>query len=263
MKTTKIVSVFAGLTLLAASLVPMSASALSTASITMDAAYSTNGRFSVVVYEDTGSDSVTSANVVLTFNQPVSDVSYDYSVGQFTATSPSGAHYAYGAVTGKNPLARVSFTLANPGTVIADVDSSSYLKHAGDSGPESFIVNQGEAYFTYTAPEPKAAAAPKPVAAATAAPEAAATTAAPVDNPAALAPAKDESTKHAAADKPKSSRVGVLTSSVTALLVLGASAAYWFLIHNKHTEAAPAKAYKLDARTTASKNKPAKKKTKS
>jgi len=137
---------------LAVALAPLQASALSTASMTLAGASQTNGSFSVVVYEDTGSDTVTGANVDLSFSSAVSGVSYDYGVGPFTAVTPSGAHNAYGTVTGSNPVARVSFTLANPGSVTASVSGSSYLKHAGDTSVESFAINRGGASFTYTAP---------------------------------------------------------------------------------------------------------------
>ena len=260
MKITKFASALAGVSLLTASLLPMSASALSTATITMDGAYSSNGQFSVVVYEDTGADTVTGANVVLNFSQPVSNVSYDYSVGPFTAVTPSGAHNAYGTVTGRNALARVSFTMATPGTVIADVSESSYLKHAGEATVENFVLNLGEAYFTYTAPAPKEVA-PKTTSTAASDTPAPAATASPTDTPAALDAAKDDQkdTKKEAAKEVKSSHVGLVTSSVTILVILAAAAAYWLLIHRR-AEVAPVKAYKLGEPTAASKTKPAKKK---
>jgi hypothetical protein len=255
MKFVKTLSILSGTaSLLLAGLAPLSASALSTASITMDADTSTNGHFSVVVYEDTGADTVTGANVVLTFNQAVSDVSYDYSVGPFTAVTPSGAHNAYGTVTGRNALARVSFT-GPVGTTIADVATdSSYLKHVEGTTIQNFAFNAGEAYYTYTVPAPVQRAAATPVATAPAV-----TTPAVTDTPASISSAKtaqDVKGVQASTTKPtKSSHVGLVSSTVV-LVVLAAAAAYWLLIHRRPaTEGA--KAYKLDAAT---KSKPAKKK---
>jgi hypothetical protein len=255
MKFVKSLSILSGTaSLLLAGLFPLSASALSTASITMDADTSTNGHFSVVVYEDTGADTVTGANLVLAFNQDVTDVSYDYSVGPFTAVTPSGAHNAYGTVTGRNALARVSFT-APVGTTIADVSTdSSYLKHVEGTTIQNFVFTAGEAYYTYTVPAPvqrTAAPAATPVA----------TTPAVSDTPASIS---SDSTKQdvkgtQTATKPaKTSHVGLVSSSIV-LVVLAAAAAYWLLIH-KRTATEGAKAYKLDAATAASKSKPAKKK---
>lgn len=257
MKFVKTLSVLTGTTsLLLAGLAPLSASALSTASITMDAATSTDGHFSVVVYEDTGADTVTGANLVLAFNQAVTDVSYDYSVGPFTAVTPSGAHNAYGTVTGRNALARVSFT-GPVGTTIADVSTdSSYLKHVDGTTIQNFVFTAGEAYYTYTPPAPvQRAVAPA------AAPVAAPTTPAVTDTPASIS---SDSTKQdvkgtQTTTKPaKTSHVGLVSSTV-ALIVLAAAAAYWLLIHRR-TATEGAKAYKLDAATVASKSKPAKKK---
>jgi|GEM_PF-2208790 len=152
MKFSKITSVVAGLTVLAATLAPVQASALSTATMTLSGATQSNGNFAVTVYEDTGSDTVTGAKVEMSFSQAVSNVAYDYSVGPFTAVTPSGAHNAYGTVTGTNPVARVSFTLANPGTVTASVNANSYLKHASDTSVENFAINRGSADFTYSSP---------------------------------------------------------------------------------------------------------------
>lgn len=152
MKFSKITSVVAGLTVLAATLAPVQASALSTATMTLTGSTQSNGTFAVTVYENTGSDTVTGAKVEMSFSQAVSNVAYDYSVGPFTAVTPSGAHNAYGTVTGTNPVARVSFTLATPGTVTASVNANSYLKHASDTSVENFVINRGSADFTYTAP---------------------------------------------------------------------------------------------------------------
>jgi hypothetical protein len=152
MKFSKITSVVAGLTVLAATLAPVQASALSQATMTLSGASQSNGTFAVTVYENTGSDTVTGAKVEMSFSQAVSNIAYDYSVGPFTAVTPSGAHNAYGTVTGTNPVARVSFTLANPGTVTASVNANSYLKHAGDTSVENFAITRGSADFTYTAP---------------------------------------------------------------------------------------------------------------
>jgi hypothetical protein len=249
MKFVKTLSILSGTaSLLLAGLAPLSASALSTASITMDADTSTNGHFSVVVYEDTGADTVTGANVVLTFNQAVSDVSYDYSVGPFTAVTPSGAHNAYGTVSFTGPV----------GTTIADVATdSSYLKHVEGTTIQNFAFNAGEAYYTYTVPAPVQRAAATPVATAPAV-----TTPAVTDTPASISSAKtaqDVKGVQASTTKPtKSSHVGLVSSTVV-LVVLAAAAAYWLLIHRRPaTEGA--KAYKLDAATAASKSKPAKKK---
>jgi cbb3-type cytochrome oxidase subunit 3 len=156
MKYTKILGLAAGISLVAATFLPVQAHALSTASMTLSGASQSNGSFSVVVYENTGSDTVTGAKVDLTFSQAVSGVSYDYGVGPFTAATPSGAHNAYGTVTGQNPVARVTFALASPGTVTATVADSSYLKRAKDDGTgvESFAIDRGSANFTYTAPAP-------------------------------------------------------------------------------------------------------------
>lgn len=154
----KLVSFVAGLAVLVASIAPASVSALGTASMTLSGATSSNGTFAVTVYENTGSDTVTGANVELSFSQAVTGVSYDYSVGPFTAATPSGGHNAYGTVTGQNPVALVRFTLANPGSVTATVSGGSYLKHAEGTTVESFSINRGNATFTYDAP----VAAPAP-----------------------------------------------------------------------------------------------------
>ncbi|HSX34550.1 MAG TPA: hypothetical protein VLF62_02815 [Candidatus Saccharimonadales bacterium] len=152
MKFSKITSVVAGLTVLAATLAPVQASALTTATMTLSGATQSNGSFAVTVFENTGSDTVTGAKVEMSFSQAVSNIAYDYSVGPFTAVTPSGAHNAYGTVTGTNPVARVSFTLATPGTVTASINANSYLKHAGDTSVENFAINRGSADFTYSAP---------------------------------------------------------------------------------------------------------------
>jgi hypothetical protein len=154
----KLVSFVAGLAVLVASIAPASVSALGAASMTLSGATSSNGSFAVTVYEDTGSDTVTGANVELSFSQAVTGVSYDYSVGPFTAATPSGGHNAFGTVTGQNPVALVRFTLASPGSVTATVSGGSYLKHVDGTTVENFSISRGNAAFAYDAP----AAAPAP-----------------------------------------------------------------------------------------------------
>jgi len=255
MKNFKLASLVSGVTLLAATLAPVSASALSTATISMDGVHSSNGSFSFVVYEDTGSDTVTGANVVLTFDQPVNGLSYDYSVGPFTAATPSGAHNAYGTVTGRNALARVSFSISSPGTVIADVSGSSYLKHADATSVTNFDLNLGEAYFTYDAPAPKAAATSTGTGAA-------ADTAAPADTPAPLNPEVKaaQTTKKTAVVK--TSHTGAAVASTLSIAVVAVvAAAYWMLMRRRTAITAAVKAYRLEG-TTPSKNKPAGRKKK-
>jgi hypothetical protein len=150
----KLLSSIAGLTLLVAAFVPVRVGALGQASMTLSGATNTNGNFSVIVYENTGSDTVTGAKVELSFSQAVTSVSYDYSVGPFTAVTPSGAHNAYGTVTGTNPVARVSFKLVNPGSVTASVNGNSYLKHVEGTVVQYFDISRGSANFTYSAPAP-------------------------------------------------------------------------------------------------------------
>ncbi|HSX15289.1 MAG TPA: hypothetical protein VLF40_00695 [Candidatus Saccharimonadales bacterium] len=249
MKTIKFASLVSGATLLAATLAPVSASALSTATISMDGVHSSNGQFSVVVYEDTGADTVTGASLALTFDQPVSNVSYDYSVGPFSAVTPSGAHNAYGTVTGRNALARVSFSIASPGTVIADVSGSSYLKHAGDTTIESFVLNLGEAYFTYDAPAPKAASSTGSTASDTPAPA--------NDTPAPLNPAvKAASTTKKVAVVETSHTGAAVASTLSVTVVAVVAAAYWLLMRRRAAITAAVKAYRLEG-TEPSKSKPA------
>jgi hypothetical protein len=113
-----------------------------------------NGNFAVTVYENTGEGRATSVSLALAFSPAVGNVSYDYSVGPFTTADPSGGHLAQGSVTGSQPVARVSFTIANPGSVTATVAGSSYLK--GTTADGKSIVNYdiagNSAVFTYTAP---------------------------------------------------------------------------------------------------------------
>lgn len=263
MKNVKIASIVSGVSLLIASLAPISASALSVGSMTMDGAFSDNGHFSVIVYEDTGADTVTGAAVNLTFNQPVTGVSYDYSVGPFTAVDYSGAHNALGSVSGRNALARVSFTLANPGTVVADVAASgSYLWHVEGASVQDIAFEKGEAYFTYNAPAPQEATpkAASSTASNTAAPSSSnSTPTAPTDTPAALATTSDSTKKHSDTTKEvKDSHVGLVTT-LTALLVVVAAAIYWLFIR-KRAEVAPVKAYKLAEAATTTKAKTTKKK---
>jgi hypothetical protein len=148
----KIVSAAISITVLAASLISSQVNALGGASMTLSGASSASSSFAVTVYENTGSDTVTGANVELSFSQAVSGVSYDYSVGPFTAVTPSGAHNAYGTVSGQNPVATVHFTVASPATVTATVNGNSYLKHVEGSTIESFSISRGSASFTYSAP---------------------------------------------------------------------------------------------------------------
>lgn len=139
---------------LASSLFANSVSALSEATISLSGATNQNGNFSVVVYGNTNTDTVTIASVALDFSPQVNIVSYDYSVGPFKGQTPSGAHYSTGAVAGTQAIARVTFTVANPSTVTATVSSSSFLKHAESTGAtENFAINRGSATFTYSAPQ--------------------------------------------------------------------------------------------------------------
>jgi len=148
----KLALIASGISLFAASLVPLSASALSTATMTLSGSSNNNGNFAVTVYENTGADTVTGANVVLAFSSAVSNVSYDYTVGPFVATTPSGAHNAYGTVTGQQPVATVHFTVNSPATVTATIDAASYLKHVDGTTISNFVITRGSADFTYTAP---------------------------------------------------------------------------------------------------------------
>lgn len=272
MKNVKLASIISGVGLLIASLAPISASALSVGSMTMEGAYSSDGHFSVIVYENTGADTVTGAAVQLTFSQPVTNVSYDYSVGPFTAVDYSGAHNALGAVSGRNALARVNFTLPNPGTVIADVSASgSYLWHVEGASVQDIAFEKGEAHFTYTAPAPQQPAAAPTTTSSTSSNASASSSATaspaptPTDTPAALSTATDDhkNKQEDAAKVAKKSHVGVISSTVSVLLVLAAAAAYWLLIH-KRTEVAPAaKTYKLAeaaAKQKTTKKKPSAKK---
>ncbi|HYH75396.1 MAG TPA: hypothetical protein VD735_05545 [Candidatus Saccharimonadales bacterium] len=153
MKFTKISSIVAGLSLLAISLVPASVSAAS-ASLSLTGATQTNGNFAVVVYENSGDAAVTTAKIDLGFSGGVSNVNYDYSVGPFKTATPSGAHVTQGSVTGNQPVARVTFTVANPGSVTTSVGGS-YLKGTSADGTAvvTHSVSGGAATFTYNAPE--------------------------------------------------------------------------------------------------------------
>jgi hypothetical protein len=107
----------------------------------------------LTVYENSGNASVTTAKIDLGFSAAVTNVSYDYSVGPFTTATPSGAHVVQGSVTGQQPVARVSFKLANPGTVTTSVGGS-YLKGVSDDGTAvvTHSLSGGVASFTYNAP---------------------------------------------------------------------------------------------------------------
>ena len=152
MKTTKILSFVAGISLLATSLVPVKVSAASV-SLSLSGATNTNGTFSAVVYENSGSARVTTAKIDLGFSGAVSNVSYDYSVGPFATMTPSGAGAAQGYVTGQQPVARVSFKVSNPGTVTTSAGGS-WLKGTNDEGTQviTHSVSGGAATFTYNAP---------------------------------------------------------------------------------------------------------------
>jgi hypothetical protein len=151
MKSIKIASLVAGISLLAASLLPSTVSAAS-APMSLSGATQTNGTFSTVVYENSDGP-VTSVLLAMSFSQAVSGVSYDYSVGPFTTTDPSGGHLAQGSVTGNQPVARVSFTLANPGAVDASVNAAgSYLKGVSGTSIVYYTISSNTASFTYSAP---------------------------------------------------------------------------------------------------------------
>lgn len=253
MNYTKLASFVSGISLLAASLVPMSVSALSQATMTLSGSSNTTGSFAVTVYENTGSDTVTGANVTLDFSGSVSNVSYDYSVGPFTATTPSGAHNAYGTVTGTQPVATVRFNITSPSTVTATVSTASYLKHVDGTTIENFTISRGSANFTYNAP---AAATPTPAPATpavgttkttTPTPKTASATAVPQvagaedTKPADVATtsdtaAKDSSNKAAAtvaADK--SSNTSAWVTGSAAVILVAATAAYFWLTR-RHPE---------------------------
>jgi hypothetical protein len=155
----KLLSITSGIAVLAASTLPMNASALSTASMTLSGNSNGTGNFMATIYENTGADTVTTAYATLDFSSAVSNVSYDYSVGPFVNALPSGAHSTYGDVSGQNAVATVHFTVASPTGVTATVSASSYLKHADrDSNgiatgvTENFIISRGSANFVYNAP---------------------------------------------------------------------------------------------------------------
>lgn len=141
--------------IIATSLITASASALSTATISLAGSSNNNGNFVTTVYENTGSDTVTGANVVLDFSSSVTGVSYDYTAGAFSGTTPDGAHAAYGTTTGTQIVAVVHFTLNQPGTVTASINaSSSFLKNVdlNTGAITNFPLSVGSANFTYTAP---------------------------------------------------------------------------------------------------------------
>ena len=150
-----------GANILVGSLLSVSVSALS-ATVSLSGASNNTGSFAVTIYEDTGTNPVTGANVVLDFSTSVSNVTYDYSVGPFTATTPSGMHDAYGTVTGMQPVAIAHFTLPHPATVTAAVDQASYLKYYDSSSAsvQSYVLTRGSADFIYTAPAVKPAPQP-------------------------------------------------------------------------------------------------------
>ncbi len=259
MKTiTKIASALISLGVLA---VAPFAAALSAPNITLDPGTSQNGQFSTIVYEDSGTVTVTGAKLELTFSQTVSNVSYDYSVGPFNdSVTDDGMHLHKGAVTGRNALARVNFTLANPGTVVVDVSANSSLWHVEGAAPQAMAnLAIGESYFTYSLPAPapvvKKPAATTPVTAPTPAPA--------TDTPASIDTGTDSSAAvkgtndNKKAKQTGSSHTGAITSSVAAIVVAGVVVAYWLAMRGR-TETAPVKAYKLN---TSAEKKPARKKT--
>jgi hypothetical protein len=113
-----------------------------------------NGSFSTVVYENADGP-VSSVKLALDFSAAVSNVNYDYSAGPFTSVDPDGYHLSQGAQTGTQPVARVSFTLANPGTVTASVDAgASTIKgtNADKTAVVYYAVGAANADFTYSTP---------------------------------------------------------------------------------------------------------------
>jgi hypothetical protein len=151
MKSIKIASLVAGISLLAATFVPGTVSAAS-ATMSLSGATQTNGTFSTIVYENSDGP-VTSVSLAMSFSTTVSNVAYDYSVGPFTTTDPSGGHLVQGSVTGSQPVARVSFALANPGAVTASVNTaSSYLKGVSGTSIVYYTMSPAGAAFTYNAP---------------------------------------------------------------------------------------------------------------
>jgi len=146
----KIASLIAGISLLATTLAPMSASAAS-ATMSLTGATQTNGSFSTVVYENSDGP-VSSVSLVMDFSTAVSGVAYDYSVGPFTTTDPSGGHLSQGSVSGQQAVARVTFT-APVGTTNASVNTSaSYLKGASGTTIVRYTMSPASAAFTYNAP---------------------------------------------------------------------------------------------------------------
>lgn len=153
MNYTKIVSFVAGFSILAATLAPVKVSAAS-AAMSLSGATQTNGNFSTLVYENADGP-VSSVKLALSFNAAVSNVNYDYSVGPFTTVDPDGYHLAQGAESGSRLVAKVSFTLANPGTVTAAVDPSGTSIKGTSADKKSLVVysvGSASANFTYNAP---------------------------------------------------------------------------------------------------------------
>jgi hypothetical protein len=153
MKYIKITSVATGILALAATLMPGVASAAS-AAMSLSGATQANGTFSTVVYENADGP-VSSVKLALNFSTAVTNVNYDYSVGPFIATDPDGYHLSQGTQTGAQAIARVSFTLTNPGTVTASVNTaSSFVKgtNAEKTAVVYYTVGAANANFTYTAP---------------------------------------------------------------------------------------------------------------
>lgn len=276
----KISAVIATVGILAGSLAPLSASALSTATMSLTGSSNKTGSFAVTVYENTGADTVTGGSVVLDFSGPVTGVSYDYSVGPFTCLTPSGAHNVCGTVTGTQPIAKVLFTITKPATVTASVDAASYLKNVTGTTVSSFVISRGSASFTYSAPATTGSTSSKPKSGSskpTSKPPVVSTgsssnqsgsnstgsttstssnsskkskTNSSHGTKSTASAIKGSSTTHKATvnvPMPKTTKTrhtGLVTSTVLVLAILVA-AAYWFFFQ-KRTVTAPAKVYKLD-----------------
>jgi hypothetical protein len=260
----KFATIASGISILAASFAPLSASALSNAAMTLSGDSNTNGNFAVTVYEDTGADTVTGANVVLNFSSAVSNVSYDYSVGPFVATTPSGAHNAYGTVTGSQPVAVVRFTVASPATVTASVSSASYLKHVDGTTIANFVINGGSADFTYTAPA--ATSQPAPAAGSTSSKTGSTPATSTATTPAATS-STSTTTPTQTGDKPavlgvsnakatvkQSSHTGAIWTGVAVLVAAAGAIYYWTRLRQPATAAA-ATSKKSAAKRTPAKNK--------
>jgi hypothetical protein len=286
MKSIKIASVITGVSLLAATLMPGVASAAS-AAMSLTGATQTNGSFSTVVYENADGP-VSSVNLALNFSTAVSNVNYDYSVGPFTATDPSGYHLSQGAQTTAEPVARVTFTLASPGTVTASINTASSVvkgTNADKTAVVNYTVGAASAGFTYTAPAasnpvtttPGSTTTTTPTAgsskAATTSTSSSSTTATSGSKSSTTTPATTSDTATAATSttkkqaakkttgKPKqikSHHTGLVTSSLAALVVVLAGV-YWLVIR-KRIEVAPVAApYKLAGTSSKSKAAPKRK----